>query len=33
MVEVFIGVAIVVVAFIVGWFALGMPGPDDVDEE
>jgi len=29
MVDVFIGVAILVVAFFVSWFVLGMPGPDD----
>lgn len=29
----FIGVAIVVVALLAGWFLLGAPGPDDRDKE
>jgi len=29
----FIGVAIVVVALLAGWFLLGTPGPDDRDKE
>jgi hypothetical protein len=33
MTDVFIGVAIVVVAFFAGWFILGMPGPGDKSDE
>ena len=29
----FIGVAIVVVALLAGWFLLGTPGPDDRNKE
>ena len=29
----FIGVAIVVVTVLAGWFLLGTPGPDDRDKE